>query len=97
MGFGRRAEAGEGVWRTILMPTVDPVVAPLLYALPGRPTRRRELMARNDKTSHEAGSLPWMKERAGSMTKRRRNAVRPSSMRNPISSLDVRVRSALNS
>ncbi|MEM1159703.1 MAG: glutamine--fructose-6-phosphate transaminase (isomerizing) [Pseudomonadota bacterium] len=30
------AEAGEGVWRQIVMPTVDPFVAPILYALPAQ-------------------------------------------------------------
>ncbi|MEL6978828.1 MAG: glutamine--fructose-6-phosphate transaminase (isomerizing), partial [Pseudomonadota bacterium] len=27
-------QAGEGVWRTIVMPKIDPIVAPILYALP---------------------------------------------------------------
>ncbi len=30
------AEAGEDVWRTIILPTVDPVLSPLLYALPAQ-------------------------------------------------------------
>ena len=30
------AEAGSGVWRTIQMPTVDPFVTPILYALPAQ-------------------------------------------------------------
>ncbi len=30
------AEAGEGVWQTLVMPTVDPILAPLLYAVPAQ-------------------------------------------------------------
>ena len=30
------AEAGDGVWHTIVLPTVDPFVAPILYALPAQ-------------------------------------------------------------
>ena len=30
------AEAGEDVWQTVVMPDVDPVLAPLLYALPAQ-------------------------------------------------------------
>ncbi|WP_341366743.1 glutamine--fructose-6-phosphate transaminase (isomerizing) [Yoonia sp. BS5-3] len=29
-------EAGEGVWETILMPEIDPFLAPILYALPAQ-------------------------------------------------------------
>jgi glucosamine--fructose-6-phosphate aminotransferase (isomerizing) len=29
-------EAGDGVWETILMPEVDPFVAPILYAIPAQ-------------------------------------------------------------
>jgi glucosamine--fructose-6-phosphate aminotransferase (isomerizing) len=28
------AQAGEGVWHTVVMPTVDDVVSPILYAIP---------------------------------------------------------------
>jgi len=31
-----RVEAGEGVWETIIMPRVDPVLAPILYAIPAQ-------------------------------------------------------------
>ncbi|WP_322892048.1 MULTISPECIES: glutamine--fructose-6-phosphate transaminase (isomerizing) [unclassified Yoonia] len=30
------AEAGDGVWQTLLMPSVDPFLAPILYALPAQ-------------------------------------------------------------
>ncbi len=30
------AEAGEGVWETILMPEIDPFLAPILYAVPAQ-------------------------------------------------------------
>jgi glutamine---fructose-6-phosphate transaminase (isomerizing) len=30
------AEAGEGVWQVLLMPVVDPFLAPILYALPAQ-------------------------------------------------------------
>ena len=30
------AEAGDGVWQTLLMPAVDPFLAPILYALPAQ-------------------------------------------------------------
>jgi glucosamine--fructose-6-phosphate aminotransferase (isomerizing) len=29
-------DAGDGVWQTLVMPTVDPVLAPLLYAVPAQ-------------------------------------------------------------
>jgi glucosamine--fructose-6-phosphate aminotransferase (isomerizing) len=29
-------QAGDGVWETILMPEVDPFVAPILYAIPAQ-------------------------------------------------------------
>ena len=28
------AQAGEGVWHTILMPTVSDLISPILYAIP---------------------------------------------------------------
>ncbi len=31
-----RAEAGDGVWETLIIPHVDPVLAPILYALPAQ-------------------------------------------------------------
>jgi glucosamine--fructose-6-phosphate aminotransferase (isomerizing) len=30
------AAAGDGVWRSIEMPKVDPLLAPILYALPAQ-------------------------------------------------------------
>ncbi len=30
------AEAGEGVWQTLTMPTIDPILTPILYALPAQ-------------------------------------------------------------
>ena len=30
------AEAGDGAWHTVVLPTVDPFVAPILYALPAQ-------------------------------------------------------------
>lgn len=30
------AEAGEGVWQTIIMPEIDPFLAPILYAIPAQ-------------------------------------------------------------
>ncbi|MEM7721460.1 MAG: glutamine--fructose-6-phosphate transaminase (isomerizing) [Pseudomonadota bacterium] len=30
------AEAGDGVWQTLIMPKVDPIFAPLLYAIPAQ-------------------------------------------------------------
>ena len=30
------AEAGDGVWQVLLMPVVDPFLAPILYALPAQ-------------------------------------------------------------
>jgi glucosamine--fructose-6-phosphate aminotransferase (isomerizing) len=30
------AEAGDGVWQTLVMPRIDPVFAPLLYAIPAQ-------------------------------------------------------------
>jgi glucosamine--fructose-6-phosphate aminotransferase (isomerizing) len=29
-------QAGDGVWETILMPEVDPFMAPILYAIPAQ-------------------------------------------------------------
>jgi glucosamine--fructose-6-phosphate aminotransferase (isomerizing) len=30
------AEAGDGVWSALAMPTVDPLFAPMLYAIPAQ-------------------------------------------------------------
>ncbi|PWE33959.1 glutamine--fructose-6-phosphate transaminase (isomerizing) [Maritimibacter sp. 55A14] len=30
------AEAGEGIWRSIIMPEIDPIFAPILYAIPAQ-------------------------------------------------------------
>ena len=29
-------EAGDGVWDTIIMPEIDPLLAPILYAIPAQ-------------------------------------------------------------
>jgi glucosamine--fructose-6-phosphate aminotransferase (isomerizing) len=33
---GRRGTAGDGVWATLTLPTVDPIFAPMLYAVPAQ-------------------------------------------------------------
>ena len=30
------AEAGDGIWRTIVLPEIDPFAAPILYAIPAQ-------------------------------------------------------------